>query len=155
MKKILIFIDHFLPGYKAGGIAQSIINLSEYIKTDFDLNIITSNTDFGELKSYPDVRINEWTNHLNGVNIYYIPKRKLTIFKIRNILNDVKPDFVYLHSMYSLKFAILPLLVCRTTNKNLKLILAPNGMLNSGALKFKKTKKTDFSENFSAVWCAP
>ena len=48
-KKILIFIDWFLPGYKAGGPIQSISNFVNHFGTVFDISIITSNKDLGLL----------------------------------------------------------------------------------------------------------
>ncbi|MBI9061941.1 MAG: hypothetical protein JEZ14_08115 [Marinilabiliaceae bacterium] len=45
-KKILIFIDWFLPGYKAGGPVRSMANMVEYLMEEYDFFIVTRNTDY-------------------------------------------------------------------------------------------------------------
>ena len=35
-KTILCFVDHYLPGYKAGGPIQSIVNLVENLGDEFE-----------------------------------------------------------------------------------------------------------------------
>ena len=46
--KILVFVDFFLPGYKAGGPITTIENLTNALKDKFDFSIITRNYDLGE-----------------------------------------------------------------------------------------------------------
>ena len=49
-KKILIFIDWFLPGYKAGGPIQSVVNLINHLGHEYDFDVVTSNKDLGEIR---------------------------------------------------------------------------------------------------------
>ena len=40
-KKILVFIDWYLPGYRAGGPIQSIANLVNHLDDELDISIVT------------------------------------------------------------------------------------------------------------------
>ena len=51
-KKILIFIDWYLPGYKAGGPIQSVANLVANLKEEFEFSIVTRDTDYCEKLPY-------------------------------------------------------------------------------------------------------
>ena len=46
--RILIFIDWFLPAYKAGGPIRSIANLVDNLHADFDFYIVTGDRDLGD-----------------------------------------------------------------------------------------------------------
>ena len=48
MKKILLFVDYFIPGFKAGGPVSSIVNLVKLLNNDFEIVITARNHDFGE-----------------------------------------------------------------------------------------------------------
>ena len=52
-KKILIVIDWFLPAYKAGGPIQSVANMANHLKNEFDFWIYTSNRDLNETLDLP------------------------------------------------------------------------------------------------------
>ena len=44
-KKILVFIDWYLPGFRAGGPIRSCANLISHLSDEFDFNIVTTDTD--------------------------------------------------------------------------------------------------------------
>ncbi|MCK6650671.1 MAG: glycosyltransferase family 4 protein [Bacteroidia bacterium] len=127
-KKVLIFIDWYLPGYKAGGPIQSVANLVEHLKDEFEFFIVTRDTDYCEVTPYPSVISNEWNKLPNGVNVYYISQNALTR---------------YLNGIYSLYFTLIPLLYLRKKHE-IKVIVAARGMLAQSALNVKKTKKQFF-----------
>ena len=58
--RILIFIDWFLPAYKAGGPIRSIANLVDHLNGDFDFYIITGDRDLGDVKPIKDIFLNSW-----------------------------------------------------------------------------------------------
>ena len=66
-KKILIFIDWFLPGIKAGGPIKSVSALVNHLNSEFDFYIITSNTDFGDKQAYKNLESNAWLDFKFGV----------------------------------------------------------------------------------------
>src|ERR1700684_239583 len=74
-KKILVLVDWFAPGYKAGGPIQSSVNFAFALKNDFDIYVLTTDTDHGETAPYPDIISGEWIrNPSGGFQIYYAKK---------------------------------------------------------------------------------
>ena len=139
--KILIFIDWYLPAYKAGGPVKSVPNLVDNLKSNFDFDIITSDRDFGDESPFHEVELDNWLNFSSGVRIFYSSKVKAFSF-YKKIISENNYKFIYLNSLYSIKFSILPLLISRLIGQ--KVILAPRGMLGKGALEIKKVKKLIF-----------
>jgi glycosyltransferase involved in cell wall biosynthesis len=142
-KKILIFIDWYLPGYKAGGPIQSISNLVDHLKDEFDFSIITRDTDYCETTSYPNVKSNEWNILSNGVSVYYFSSDQLNRNNLRNLIRKTNFDYVYLNGIYSLYFTLIPLFYLRKKHKK-NIVIATRGMLAKSALGVKKEKKNFF-----------
>lgn len=140
-KKILICIDWYIPGFKAGGPIRSVANIVNAFKHEFDFYILTSAYDLGETEPYPDVELNLW-HELDGVFIKYLEKGFLNSSTISGNIKEVAPDVLYLNSLFSRVFTLLPLAVAR--KNKIKTILAPRGMMGAGALELKKTKKISF-----------
>lgn len=142
-RKILIFIDWYLPGYKAGGPIQSVANLVEHLKDEFEFYIITRDTDYCESKPYPTIKSNEWNTLQNGVKVYYFSKDHLTRANIRDLIYKTEFDAVYLNGIYSLYFTLFPLYYLRKKKKK-RIVIAARGMFAESALGVKKTKKRIF-----------
>ena len=87
MKKILIFTQFYLPGYKAGGPIVSISNLVEELKNDFELFIITTDRDAFENKKYENITQNQWIQN-KYTNLYYAENKELTVSKIRQLIRN-------------------------------------------------------------------
>ena len=137
-KKILIFIDWFLPGYKAGGPIQSIANFVNNFGDIFDISIVTSNKDLGATKPYDGIKSNVWVVKDN-YRVKYLDKKHLNISNFRFLLKEDFYDSVYFNSLFSVYFTLLPLWFA--VKYNMRVVLAPRGMLGSGALNLKKRKK--------------
>ncbi|MCC6690806.1 MAG: glycosyltransferase [Bacteroidia bacterium] len=142
-KNILIFIDWYKPGFKAGGPIQSCANLINHLKGDFCFSVITRNTDYGDDQPYAGITPNTWIDLSDGNKIYYLSKDHLNVQTIASFITD-EYDIVYLNSFFSFYFAIIPLITLRFTSPKPSVILAPRGMLGSGALNLKSSKKKIF-----------
>jgi glycosyltransferase involved in cell wall biosynthesis len=142
-KKILIFIDWYLPGYKAGGPIQSVSNLVEHLKDEIDFFIITRDTDYCEATPYPGVKSNEWNLQPDGVSIYYFSADQLSRSNMRNLIRNTEFDQVYLNGIYSYYFTLIPLVYLRKKHDK-RIIIASRGMLSEGSMNVKKTKKQFF-----------
>ena len=142
-KKILIFIDWFLPGYKAGGPIQSCANLIEHLKDYYDFSVVTRDTDYCETIPYKEIQSNRWNILEDGTRVYYFSKDKLNGKNIRKII--IKEQFycIYLNGIYSQYFSLLPLFFLRR-KKNVQIVIAARGMLAESAIAIKKTKKRLF-----------
>ena len=141
-KKILIFIDWFLPGYKAGGPIRSVANMVDHLSKDFIFKIITTDTDYLEKEPYKDNESNKWVEFNNNTSIYYFSKENLTKNKLKGLIKNTKFDIAYINGIYSFYFSILPLFILRRTKK--KVIVAARGMLSKHAFSSKSLKKITF-----------
>ena len=141
-KKILIFIDWFLPGYKAGGPIRSVANIIDHLSKDFIFKIITTDTDYLEKEPYKDNESNKWMEFNNNTSIYYFSKENLTKNKLKGLIKNTEFDIAYINGIYSFYFSILPLFLLRKRKK--KIIVAARGMLSKHAFSSKSFKKTIF-----------
>lgn len=140
-KRILIFIDWFTPGYRAGGPVQSIINLINNLGNEMDISIVTSNKDLGDSTPYTNIPYNIWITKERCRAMYLdVAHQNLNQYNI--LLSEQAYDFIYLNSLFSIYFTLLPLWAVR--KEKIKIILAPRGMLGDGALNIKKKKKQLF-----------
>jgi len=143
-KKILIFIDWYLPGYKAGGPIKSIAAMVSHFHKEFDFYIITTDKDYGETQPYQNIKSNEWILTDDSVHIYYISQEQLNYSTIHRLANSEAFHCVYLNSYFSVYFSLYPLLMSRFGKLKSRIVLAPRGMLGAGALKLKSLKKNVF-----------
>ncbi len=141
-KKILLLSDWYLPAYKAGGPIRSVAGLAYHLKDDFDIYVLTSNTDVLDDTPLP-VKTNEWVNGNNGEKIFYLPG-KITRARLLEVMNSVDYDYVYINSFFSKAFSIYPLLLQKSGKIKKPIVLAPRGMLREGALAIKAGKKKVF-----------
>ena len=140
---ILILIDWFLPGYKAGGPIQSTSNLIRAFDQEYEFSVITKNVDHTSTVPYPDVESDIWTDY-QGISVFYFSNSGISYSGLLEIINTRNPDFVYLNSMYSLPFTIWPLWMKLRGQIEAKVVLAPRGMLQAGAMKVRYLKKKVF-----------
>ena len=141
--KILVFTDWFYPGSQAGGPIQSLISLMKFSSDTF--YVVTRNTDLTSSIPYNNIRSNQWqTSFQENIQVYYLNENSLTENLIFNIYNELKPDRIYLNSMWSPKFTLLPLNAYRKNGWSHQVVLAPRGMLKTAAFKQKGWKKKVF-----------
>ncbi|MEO0896480.1 MAG: glycosyltransferase [Bacteroidota bacterium] len=150
---ILILIDWFLPGYKAGGPIQSVRNLTLAMKEHFRFSILTTNTDEGSDEPYEGVVTNQWIAFDEHTDIYYCSHDQLSRQTIHDQIEARNPDYLYINSLFSLPFTIWPLQYVRGKKGNPQAVLAVRGMLHKGAISIKRWKKLAFIQSlkFTAV----
>jgi glycosyltransferase involved in cell wall biosynthesis len=136
VKKILIFTDSFLPGFKGGGPITSVSNLVNLLNKDFNILICTRNYDFGESEPYKDIVYDKITRY-QEYNVIYLSKMDKE--NISKVIKDFEPDLLYLNSFFSKTTQIVMLLNKLTFKKHL--VVAPRGELQQNALNINKTKK--------------
>jgi len=135
--KILIFTNHFLPGYRAGGPVTSIANLVRLLTDNFEIIIVTSNKDLGTDKPYDNLIFDRRVKY-DGFNIIYLSE--INIKNIESTIKKVQPNIIYLNSFFSI-FTRLVLLISIKNKFKIPVILAPRGELQENALDIKKVKK--------------
>lgn len=150
MPNILLFIDWFLPAYKAGGPIQSAHNIVQQLSDSFNFYIVTSNSDIDGVLNLPDITLNTWIAKDN-YHIIYLDKAHQNKKMYQQLFQERKYAAIYFNSLFSKNFTLLPLRLFR--KKDTPLILAPRGMLGQGALSIKPVKKQLFLQAFKlAGW---
>ena len=140
-RKILIFIDWYKPGCKAGGPIRSISNVVNQFQNKVDFSIITRNTDYLDNTPYSTIKSNKW-NQIDGARVFYLSNDNINKATLKKLILEVKPDIVYCNSLYSPKFTLTPIRIAKKLN--IKTILAVRGMLSEGSLSVKTNKKRFF-----------
>ncbi len=140
MKKILVFIDWYKPGYKAGGPIRSMSNMIGHLSDRYEFYVVTRNTDFLETKAYLDLEYNKWIKLSENEHVYYISEEKLSIENIKKLIKTTPFDIAYINGVYSFYFSILPLFYLNKI-KNCQFIVAPRGMFSIQTFKAKALKK--------------
>ncbi len=143
MKKILIFIDWYEPGYKAGGPIRSVKNLVDQLKGEVDFYIFTRDRDYQSDEAYIGLQTDQWVAVEPNIKVWYASPAKLNRRVIQQAINSAPFHRIYLNGIYSYKFSILPLLVMTIEQKE-KTIVAPRGMLARSAIGVKVLKKSLF-----------
>lgn len=133
--RILLFADWFEPAFRAGGPVRSAINLVQFLQQNHEVFVFTSDRDLHATIPLSNIKIDEWQRR-NGLQVYYHTPGKMTFRVVRSVIDNVKPDRIYLNSMFSNMF--IPLWIAYQSGK---VILAPRGMLKPTALSHKPLKK--------------
>jgi len=138
---VLVFVDAYLPGFKAGG---PIVSVSRIIEQDRSNNfkVVTRNRDLGEDSSYPGIVNRQWYRVGRASVAYQRPGIGDLPWIIRQIRSD-PPDVYYLNSLQSPWFSLLPLVGTKTrVLPKRNVIIAPRGEASTGALNLKSRKKS-------------
>jgi glycosyltransferase involved in cell wall biosynthesis len=148
-KKILVLVDWFAPGYKAGGPIQSCVNFAFALKEEFSIHVLTTDTDHGEAEPYAGVVAGQWTTGLHpDIRVFYLRKAGLSRARVREQIRAVQPDFVYLNHLFSPLFVVYPLWLAYTRRLRGRVVICPRGALYDSALAVKTWKKTPFLRLF-------
>jgi glycosyltransferase involved in cell wall biosynthesis len=143
-KKIMVFCDYYLPGFKSGGGMWTVVNLVDRFKDRYDFYIVTRNHDGkADKKPYENVRTGEW-NTVGSANVFYLDARHLNTRVFKELVDEKKPDAVFLNSVFSTPSITYLRTRKRSDIKDIPVIVSPCGELAAAALKLKTVKKRLF-----------
>ena len=138
---VLIFVGHYLPGYRMGGPLRSIVNLVDRLRDDFEFRIVTSDRDLGDTQAFADVPTNRWTK-VGSMQVHYTSPSAQTVLGMAKLIRETPHDLLYLNSFFAPRFTIFPLLARRLgLVARGPLVVAPRGEFSAGALALKSLKK--------------
>ena len=142
--KVLVTISHYHPGYKAGGPIRSIGNLVDNLSAAFDFGILTSDRDLGESTPYAGIEADRWLRRDTHL-VNYLSPANLSARRMRAVINQSDHDLIYLNSLFSRRFSILPLVLRRLgLLRRCPVVIAPRGEFSAGALAIRKPRKMAF-----------
>ena len=135
MKKILVIIGTYLPGYKAGGPVLSIANLIDYLGDEYEFSVLTSCCDLNETVPYPDVAEEDW-NTVGKARVFY------TAAFTKDLIERVAQgmDIVYVCGCFN-AYGRYALSLKRDGKIQGRLIVASMGLFADGAFRIKYAKK--------------
>jgi len=148
MKKILIFTSYFIPGYLGGGPIKSIANLTNLLSGDYEFFVLTKNYDLGRKKQPYNISTNKWIR-LNKFQIKYLTDVQYKMFVLSNILK-IKPDVIYFNSFFSMttQLNLIKVRICQLFGHKIKIVVAPRGEFDEGAMSLSNFKKEIFIKFF-------
>lgn len=152
MKRILILIDWFYPAFKAGGPIQSCKNIVDTLSDKYSFYLLTSDRDLGDKMPLKGIIPDQWVDQNDNTHIRYTSKDAMTGDLIKQVIEEVKPDIIYLNSLFSLRYTLIPFYILNKIGYNGKIIIAPRGMLHQGAMQYKTFKKKLFLYLFSRFY---
>jgi glycosyltransferase involved in cell wall biosynthesis len=141
--QILILIQHYLPGTRAGGPVRTTSNLIEWLGDKYDFFILTSDRDLHQAEPYPDVKYGQWQN-CGKAQVRYLAPQEQSLKKLKSIINGIEFDFVYLDGIFPtlvIKYLVLQKLRWIPQKPVLQI---PRGQLKGSALERKWLKKRLF-----------
>lgn len=140
---ICIFIDWYVPGYKAGGPIQSVANMVAHLSQFKKFYIVTRNTDYCETLPYENINANIWTKISERVHVFYMSDDAVNFQTFSALLSQNKFEKIYLNGVFSTWFTLVPLYICNKLRFN-HVIVGARGMLAPSALLIKNNKKKFF-----------
>ena len=140
-KVIVLCVDWFYPAIQAGGPINSVKKISELLADKAKVYVLASNVDLDGSALVVDTR--KWVEFDENIWVRYLTRLEQRPQNLTKIFMSLNLDVLYLNSLFSFRFSILPLLLSRTFFGG-QVILAPRGMLGDGALSFKAQKKSLF-----------
>ncbi len=139
--RVALFCDYYLPGFRAGGPPVSISRIIEQ-ETQADIKVVTRDRDAGQTQPYSNAAIREWAPYGRAQVAYLRPGYQDWPWVIRE-LREWQPDILYLNSLQSPWFSLLPHILLRLgLLPESRVLLAPRGETSSGAQSLKVIKKS-------------
>lgn len=140
MKKVLILMGRYLPGYKDGGPVRTIKNLTDILGNEYDIRIMCHDRDHGDEMPYSNINVNTY-NKVGNAKVYYVKDGKFTF---KTLLKEIKKvDVVYCCGPYN-NYAIKTMILKKLGLFKQKLVIASMGSFSKGALSLKSKKKMIF-----------
>ena len=140
--QVLVLIDWYSPGFKAGGPVRSMVNLVDHLRDRIDFHIVTTDTDYTETAPYPDIVADRWITQTGGEHVLYSSRKRMGRAFWKKVLNERSWDTVYINGIYSWWFSIWPLWCLRGSRQ--RRVVAVRGMLAAGMMKHGAFKKRVF-----------
>lgn len=149
LMKVLAFNRYYLPGFKAGGPIRSLANMAEALGDEIRFFIGALDRDLGDTEPYPEIDTNAWIK-TGKAEVRYFSPENVSIRAIRALIEELRPDFIYLNSFFDPIFS-LRILIARRTGliPRIPLLLAPRGEFSLGALTLKSLRKLAYIKGVS------
>ena len=137
MKKILIIMGRYLPGYKDGGPVRSIKNLVDRLGEEYDFRILAADRDHGDDKPYSCIKVRDW-NRVGAAKVYYVEPGGFDEKTVGSLAKDV--DLIYMCGCFN-DYARTTLKLKKQGRIRCRVVIAAMGLFSPGAFHIKYPKK--------------
>lgn len=148
MKKILILISYYYPGYRSGGPQRTIQNLAETFGENAEIYIYTQNRDCGTSEPYQDIKCGEWLS-CGKSEVMYVPPGEYCGKALIKLYTDF--PLIYTCGLFEKHTRALLLLHALFRGRNKAVYVAPMGVFSQGAWNLKRRKKQFFLNVFKSI----
>ena len=142
MRKILILMGRYYPGFKDGGPVRTMLNITESLK-EYDFYIMCNDRDRGDTEPYKDIKVNDWNKVLNS-SVYYVSPGGFTQDAIKKAAEG--KDLIYLCGCYD-DYAINTFKLKKKKQIDCPVVVASMGNFADSAFKRKGLKKSFYILN--------
>lgn len=150
MKKILILIPYYIPGFKSGGPQQTIKNLTELFGYQVNIYIYTQNCDLDERIPYENIETEKWIK-VGNANVMYEKPELYCGKTMEKLYNEFR--VIYSCGLFEKNSIAILTIHKKYKQSEKKIYIAPMGVFSPGALKAKKIKKKLFLYLFRYMGC--
>lgn len=147
MKKILIVIGRYVPGYKDGGPVRTVKNLVDALGKEYEFRILTLDRDRGDTEAYDSVKINEW-NTVGNAQVYYAPRERFDAMLVKKLAEGM--DIIYVCGCFDF-YARIVLDLKHRKQIAAEVIIAAMGLFSPGAYRIKRWKKEAYIRMMGAT----
>lgn len=156
MKKILIVIGGYLPGYKVGGPVQTIKNMTDHLGEEYEFYILTADRDLGDDKAYETIQYGQW-NKVGKAKVWYVVPGGFTSQIIQKLSENM--GLIYVCGCFN-DYARNIMRLKRKGKLRQPVVIAPMGLFSPGAFRIKYVKKKTYITIckllgwfHNVVWC--
>src|SRR5579864_6807365 len=96
-RRVLMFLDYYLPGFKAGGPVRAVSNMVDLLGEEFEFCLVTRDHDLTDKKRYPGITPGRWVK-VGKANTKYL--RRPSFWRLWKVLREVEPDIIHLGSFF-------------------------------------------------------
>lgn len=138
--RVVVFLSGYLPAQDYGGPVRSFANLAERLGDRIEIFIVAGEHEFRKTERLPGLR--EGWNEVGKAKVLYLPDAAFTKARFSAVLSEIRPDLVYLSSIFSYHLTYSALRAAKAAK--IPIILAPRGELDARALQRRAPKKRIF-----------
>ncbi|MDC1188024.1 glycosyltransferase [Gammaproteobacteria bacterium] len=139
-KRILMFIGHYLPGTKSGGILRSVENMVSILGNQYKFKIITRDRDINSNDPYTNIDSKKW-NKVGNAEVFYLQQEHSKFNNLINVINNESYDILYINSIFD-KLS-LKIIIAHKLKKLPKkhIIISPRGEFAWASFKLRLFRK--------------
>jgi glycosyltransferase involved in cell wall biosynthesis len=141
--RIVVVVEHYLPGFQAGGPMRSVSALVDQLRNEIDFYVLTRDRDAGCTAAYSDIRAGKWSAMVGG-HVRYLTPQETGAASLVGVVREVQPHAIHLNGIFAPMSVQLLLARRLGALKGVPIVLAPRGELSPGALTLKGFKKRSF-----------